>query len=74
MHNISLIDKIFIIKLYLMYIALLPVVNSKSDIIDRTQCNYMTWLLYIIYIVTCSNLVFYYQFIHKHFVHKRINL
>ena len=27
-----------------------------------------------IYIVACSNLVFYYQFIHKHLVHKRIKL
>ena len=51
-----------------MDIALLLVVNCKSDIINGTQCNYMT------HIVTCINLVFYYQFIHKHFVHKRINL
>ena len=59
-----------------MDIALLLVVNCKFDIIiNRTQCNYMTWLLYIyIYEVACSNLVFYYHFIHKHFVHKRINL
>ena len=27
-----------------------------------------------IYKVACSNLLFYYQFIHKHFVHKRIKL
>ena len=27
-----------------------------------------------VYIVTFSNLVFYYQFIHKHFIHKRIKL
>ena len=26
-----------------------------------------------VYIVTCSNLVSHYQFIHKHFVHKQIN-
>ena len=31
-----------------MDIALLLVVNCKSDIIiDKTQCNYMTQLLYI---------------------------
>ena len=31
-----------------MDIALLLVVNCKSDIIiDRTQCNYMTQLLYV---------------------------
>ena len=31
-----------------MDIALFLVVNSKFDIIiNRTQCNYMTWLLYI---------------------------
>ena len=54
-----------------MDIALLLVVNCKSDIlIDRTLCNYMTELC----IVTCSNLVFYYQFIHEHFVYKRIKL
>ena len=57
-----------------MDIALLLVVNCKSDIIiDRTLCNYMTQL-HTLYIVTSSNLVFYYQFIHKHFVHKRTNL
>ena len=56
-----------------MDIALLFVVNCKSYIINRTQCNYMTYIV-TIYIVTRSNLVFYYQFIHKHFVHKRINL
>ena len=56
-----------------MDIALLLVMNCKSDIIiDKTLCNYMTQLLYII--VTRSNPVFLYQFIHKHFVHKRINL
>ena len=54
-----------------MHIALLLVVSCKLDIIiiDRTLltlCNYMTKLCK----VTCSNLVFYYQFIHtvyKHF-------
>ena len=47
-----------------MNIALLLVVKCKSDIIiNRTQCNYITWLL-CIYIVACSNLVLYYQFIH----------
>ena len=57
-----------------MDIALLLVVNCKSDIIiDRTLCNYMTQL-HTLYIVTSSNLVFYYQFIHKHFVHKLTNL
>ena len=57
-----------------MDIALLIVVNFIFDIIiNRTQCNYMTWLLHI-YKVACSYLVFYYQFIHKHFVHKRIKL
>ena len=57
-----------------MDIALLLVVNCKFDItINKTQCNYMTWLLHI-YKVACSNLVFYYQLIHKHFVHKRIKL
>ena len=30
-----------------MDIALLLVVNCKSDIIDKTLCNYMTQLLYI---------------------------
>ena len=28
----------------------------------------------VLYKVACSNLVFYYQFIHKHFVHKRIKV
>ena len=57
-----------------MNIALLLVVKCKSDIIiEKTLCNYITQLLHI-YKVTCSNLIFYYQFIHKHFVHKRINL
>ena len=57
-----------------MDIALKLVVTYKFDvIISRTQYNCMTWLLHI-YKVTCSNLVFYYQFIHKHFVHKQINL
>ena len=57
-----------------MDIALKLVVNYKFEvIISRTQCNCMTWLLHI-YKVTCSNLVFYYQLIHKHFDHKRINL
>ena len=57
-----------------MEIALLPVVNCKYDIIiDRALWNYMTQLLYI-YVGTSSNLVFYYQLIHKLFVHKRINL
>ena len=56
-----------------MDIALLLVVNCKSDIINRTQCNYIHDLV-TVYKVTCSNLVFYYQFSHKHFVHKRINL
>ena len=56
-----------------MDIALLLVVNCKSDIIiDKTLCNYMTQVT--LYIVTSSNLIFYNQFIHKHFVHKRINL
>ena len=56
-----------------MDLALLLVVNCKSDIkIDRTLCNYMTQ--FFLYIVTSNNLVFYYQFIHKHFVHERINL
>ena len=34
------------------------------------------WLhdIVTICIATCSNLVFYYQFIHKHFVHERINI
>ena len=27
-----------------------------------------------VYIVTCSNLVFYYQFIHTHFIYRRIKL
>ena len=30
-----------------MDIALLLVMNCKSDIINRTQCNGMTYLLYI---------------------------
>ena len=30
-----------------MDIALLLVVNCKSDIINKTQCNYMAYLLYI---------------------------
>ena len=29
-----------------MDIALLLVVNCKSDIINKTRCNFMTWLLY----------------------------
>ena len=29
-----------------MDITLLLVVSCKSDTINRTQCNYMTWLLY----------------------------
>ena len=29
-----------------MYIALLLVVSCKFDTINKTQCNYMTWLLY----------------------------
>ena len=49
MYNISLITieifhsyiLIFIINIYLMDIAPLLVVNCKSDIINRTQCNYM---------------------------------
>ena len=53
-----------------MNIALLLVVNCISDIvIDRTLCDYMIQLL-----VARSNLVFYYQFIHKHFVLKRTNV
>ena len=63
----SVINIIFIIHLYLMDIALLLVVNCKSDII-------IDWTLYAITghsncIVTCSNLVFYIQLIHRHFVH-----
>ena len=30
-----------------MDIALLLVMNCNSDTINRTQCNYKTWLLYI---------------------------
>ena len=57
-----------------MDIAVLHVVNCKSDIIiDKTLCNYMHDSV-TLYIVTCSNPVFYYQFIHKHFAHKRINI
>ena len=57
-----------------MDITLLLFENCKFDIIiNKTQCNYMTWLLYI-YKVACSNHVFFYQFIHKHFVHKQIDL
>ena len=52
-----------------MDIALLLVVNCKSDIIFYKTHDSVT-----LYIVTYSNPVFYYQFIHKHFVHKRINL
>ena len=51
-----------------MDIALLLVVNCKFDIINRIQLHDIV----TVYIVTCSNLVLYYQFIHKHFVHKRI--
>ena len=55
-----------------MDIALLLVVNCISDIvIDRTMQLHDSVTLCI---VVCSNLVFYYQFIHKHFVHKRTNL
>ena len=41
-----------------MDIALLHVLNCKFDIIiNRTHCNYLTWLLYIyIYQVACSKL------------------
>ena len=63
MYNISLITMesfiniIFSINILLMDIALLLVMNCKSDIIiDKTLCNYMTQLLYII--VTRSNPVF----------------
>ena len=56
-----------------MDLALLLVVNCKSDIkIDRTLCNYMHDIATCI--VTCSNLVFYYQFIHRHFVYRRFKL
>ena len=56
-----------------MDIALLLVVNSKSDIIiDRTLCNLHDSVT--LCTEACSNLVFYYQFIQKHFVHKRTNL
>ena len=54
MYNISLltmesyINIKFIINIQLMDIALLLVVNCKSDIkIDRTLCNYMTQLFNI---------------------------
>ena len=57
-----------------MDIALLLFVNCKSDIIiDRTLCNYLHDSV-TLYIVTSSNLVFYYQIIHEYFVDKRINL
>ena len=55
-----------------MDIALLLVVNCKSDIIfDKTMQlhdigNYC--------IMTCSNIVFYYEFIHKYFVYRQIKL
>ena len=56
-----------------MDIALLLFVNCKSDIIiDRTLCNLHDSVT--LYIVTSSNLVFYYQIIYEYFVHKRINL
>ena len=38
------------------------------------QLHDMVTVYIYIYKVVCSNLVFYYQFIHKHFVHKRIKL
>ena len=63
-----------IINILLINLALLLVVNCKSDIkIYRTLlCNNMTQLFYIYSDI--NNLVFYYNFIHKHFVDKRINL
>ena len=58
-----------------MDIALLVVLNCKSDIVDRTLCNYMAYIYIYIYvcIVTCSNF-FHYQFIYKPFVYRRIKL
>ena len=77
-HFINIIP---ITNILLINLALLLVVNCKFDIkIYRTLCNKMTQLFYMyiyilyIYIVTSNNLVFYYHFIHKHFVDKRINL
>ena len=58
-----------------MDIALLLVVNCISDIINRTSLMQLHDIgLVTVYKVTCSNLIIYYQFIHKHFVRKRIKL
>ena len=77
MYNISLItikysiDIILIINLCLFDIALylLWTVNLILKLIGLYA---ITWHSYCI--VTCSNLIFYYQFIHKHLVYRRILL